>query len=179
MIGRIGFLLFALLGCAEPTPTEAPSRYAFDAREVSRMGEHYGHRRPFGRASEFSECPLGGLTTLDAVLEKVRACIATSKTGWLLGTGWEPELFQSVPFQDNPLDYVETTGPIALLSSDRNAYWVNHVALFLAGISAGTPDPEGGSIGRKPASLEPNGILSGGAMDFVTRLIPGRSGKNP
>jgi predicted amidohydrolase YtcJ len=134
-----------------------------------------GCASPPGRGSDPGEptrCTLSARDSLDQVLTKVRTCMATSRTGWLQGSGWVATLFESVPFIDNPLDYVETTGPIALRSADGRAYWVNHVALALAGITAATRDPAGGKIGRIRGTYRPNGLLFGNAMTLVDRLIP-------
>ncbi len=127
---------------------------------------------------KFADCYLNEANTLDDVLNVVRSCVAISKTGWLRGSGWSHTLFESVPLTDNPLDYVETTGPIALVSSDGHSYWVNHVALSLAGIKAQTPDPRDGVIGRKVGSLEPSGLLHDRAMGLIDSLIPKRSLEN-
>ena len=135
--------------------------------------------------SEFVECPLSDRDTLDALIEKVRSCMIESTTGWLEGVGWSTDLFASVPLVYNPLDEVETTGPIALLSADGDAYWVNHGGLEIAGITSATPDPPGGRIGRFPGTFRPNGLLFGAAMDSIDRLMPpprisrARPGRSP
>ena len=48
---------------------------------------------------------------------------------------------------------------------------VNQTALDLAGITASTPDPEGGHIVHE-ANGEPNGLLTDRAADLVTSLVP-------
>ena len=146
-------LVLAGAACSTLSPRPAPAKVRRD-----RVG--------------FMQCPVSGRDTLDRLIEKVRGCILTSQTGWLQGAGWSPLLFESVPIVDNPLDNIETTGPIALLSENGQAYWVNHVALELAGITPDTRDPPGGRIGRFPGTFVPNGILYGGAMEYIDRLIP-------
>lgn len=120
----------------------------------------------------FMQCPISARATMDGLLNQVRDCMLLSRTGWLQGAGWSETILGSVPIGDNPLDHVETTGPIALLSDDGRAYWVNHVGLELAGITSGTEDPPGGRIGRLPGGREPNGVLYDRAMEYIDRLIP-------
>jgi predicted amidohydrolase YtcJ len=50
--------------------------------------------------------------------------------------------------------------------------WANANALELAGITSGTPDPEGGQILRDPTTGAPTGILANAAIGLVTRLVP-------
>jgi predicted amidohydrolase YtcJ len=133
------------------------------------------HIHPIDSGVEFAECYLYDANTLNDLLNTVRKCVASSQSGWLRGSGWAQTLFESVPLSENPLDFIETTGPIALMSSDGHSYWVNHVALENAGITARTPDPRDGVIGRKTGSREPNGFLLEGAMNFIDRLIPRRT----
>src|SRR5207302_4653292 len=52
---------------------------------------------------------------------------------------------------------------------------VNSRVLKLADITAGTPDPPGGVIYRKPGSKEPTGILRDNAMNLIADLIPSAS----
>ena len=63
--------------------------------------------------------------------------------------------------QDNPV-FARRGGHLAV---------VNTAALRAAGISADTPDPPGGKIGRRPDG-QPSGVLEGGAVYQVAALIP-------
>ena len=49
--------------------------------------------------------------------------------------------------------------------------WVNGAALAAAGVTRGTPDPEGGRIGRDEHG-EPDGLLFERAQDLIFRAIP-------
>src|SRR5690606_32633158 len=61
--------------------------------------------------------------------------------------------------------------PVVLQSHDMHALWVNGEALSRAGISARTPDPEGGTIVRDDAG-EPTGLLLEWAGQLVMQHIP-------
>lgn len=69
------------------------------------------------------------------------------------------------------IDPVTPGHPVFVNRFDRSMYLANSLALELAGIDAGTPDPEGGEIVRD-ASGRPTGILKGRAADLVRRVIP-------
>ncbi|WP_261663655.1 amidohydrolase [Deinococcus sp. Marseille-Q6407] len=66
------------------------------------------------------------------------------------------------------LDAVSPHHPVALFSRDLHLLWANSRALELAGIHAGTPDPQGGQIVRTPGL----GTLLENACALVARVIP-------
>ena len=57
------------------------------------------------------------------------------------------------------LDSVSSEHPVVATHVSGHMMVANSAALALAGIDASTPDPEGGVIGRRPGSREPNGLL--------------------
>ena len=68
------------------------------------------------------------------------------------------------------LDEAESERPVFILSSGGHAFWANSKALERAGITADTPDPEYGVIGRKPGSNEPIGGVHESAMQLLWAL---------
>ncbi len=90
---------------------------------------------------------------------------------WIRGHGWNqnnwPEGFGSA----SQLDEVTGDHPAYLTAKSLHAGWANSAALRLAGISASTPDPEGGKLLRD-ASGQPTGILLESAMSLVEDRIP-------
>lgn len=105
---------------------------------------------------------------LQRVAERSRA---TPPAAWILGHGWNqndwPEGFGSAVH----LDEVAPSIPVYLTAKSLHAAWANTAALRLAGLSAATPDPPDGRIGRD-ASGAPNGILFEGAMGLLEGAIP-------
>ena len=91
---------------------------------------------------------------------------------WITGGGWDVRHFpgRALP-QRSWLDYGSAKHPILLHQYDGHAAVCNSRALELAGISAATPDPPGGSIDRDEHG-EPTGVLRDAAMSLVTRIIP-------
>jgi len=102
-----------------------------------------------------------GLTSREEALERVRAAAARTPAGqWILGGGWDRNLWPDPSFPDKEsLDAISRRHPIALDSKDVHTLWVNSLALQRAGVDAATPDPPGGAILRRPDG-EATGILS-------------------
>jgi len=90
---------------------------------------------------------------------------------WVLGHGWNqnewPEGFGTAA----DLDQAAPGRPVYLTAKSLHAGWASSAALRLAGIGPGTPDPEGGRIGRDEQG-RPTGILFESAMGLVERVIP-------
>jgi predicted amidohydrolase YtcJ len=90
---------------------------------------------------------------------------------WVLGRGWNANLWSGERPHRRLLDEAVPHRPVALQSHDMHALWVNTAALQAAGITAGTPDPEGGHIDRD-ATGEPTGLLLEWAGRLVTSGLP-------
>jgi predicted amidohydrolase YtcJ len=91
---------------------------------------------------------------------------------WLIGSGflrsrWNLEGYPLAAW----LDEVAPNNPVLISSRDFHTVWVNSVALGLAGIHAGTPDPEGGMIVRDDQG-HPSGTLLETAMQLVRNVMP-------
>jgi predicted amidohydrolase YtcJ len=69
------------------------------------------------------------------------------------------------------IDPITPDHPVLLSRFDRSMYLANSLALELAGITADTPDPMGGSI-DKDADGRLTGILRGSAVALVEDVIP-------
>lgn len=69
------------------------------------------------------------------------------------------------------IDAVTPAHPVFVNRFDRSMFLANSLALKLAGITEGSPDPAGGEIVRDAAG-RPTGLLKGTAADLVRRVIP-------
>ncbi|GAA0786990.1 MULTISPECIES: amidohydrolase [Pseudomonadati] len=95
-----------------------------------------------------------------------------STTGWLLGRGWNQELWDSKAFPSKQsLDKVFGHTPVAFGRIDGHALWVNSKTLQLAGITATTKAPVGGEI-IKDSQGQPTGVLIDNAMNLVYDVMP-------
>jgi predicted amidohydrolase YtcJ len=92
---------------------------------------------------------------------------------WIIGRGWTQVSWPDPAFPTAAdLDAAAPHNPVYLGAKSGHAAWVNGQALKLAGITASTPDPHGGSI-QRDASGQPTGILlEDPAMSLVWSIVP-------
>jgi predicted amidohydrolase YtcJ len=119
------------------------------------------------------EVDLAAAESPEAAAEKVAAC-AAGGAGWIRGRGWNPHLWGGRDPLRQQLDNAAPGRPVALQSHDMHSLWASSRALQLAGISAATPDPEGGRIVRDGDGM-PTGLLLENAARLVTDTLPAPS----
>ncbi len=91
---------------------------------------------------------------------------------WITGAGWFQDVWPDRAFPTAAdLDAVAPLNPVYLTAKSGHAAWVNTAALRLCGITASTPDPDGGQFVRD-ASGQPTGVLLELAMNAVHHQIP-------
>ncbi len=92
---------------------------------------------------------------------------------WVRGRGWdEGKLAELRYILASDLDAVVADRPVWLSHTMGHYGAANSLALEMAGITADTPDPPGGTIDRD-ADGQPTGVLKESAQGLVSRLIPG------
>ncbi|HSG88510.1 MAG TPA: amidohydrolase, partial [Pseudomonadales bacterium] len=114
-----------------------------------------------------------GLRSLGGTIEKIRAYADDGDTGsgWITGGRWNQEHWPEARFPTAAdLDGV-TDRPIWLRRVDGHAAWANRVAMDAAGISAATPDPDGGQIIRDDDG-NPTGVFVDAAMNLINAIVP-------
>src|SRR5581483_10153947 len=100
------------------------------------------------------EVKLDGCTSLDEAVERIRG--AERSGTWLRGYGWrDAEWTDGRSPTRADLDAVDSERPIAMISKDYHALWLNSPAVALAG---GDLDVEGGVVVRGEDG-EPTGVL--------------------
>lgn len=106
-------------------------------------------------------------------IQRVAERVAKTASGrWVTGYGWFQTIWPDKTFPTAAdLDNIAPHHPVYLMAKSGHAAWVNSAALRLCGISASTPDPDGGQITRD-ASGQPTGILLETAMMMVSKHIP-------
>lgn len=102
-------------------------------------------------------------------------CLSHTKPGrggWILGRGWNQDFFSDADRMPNrwDLDKVSTEYPVCATRACGHALSVNSKALELLGITAQTPQVDGGQIVMENG--QPNGVFFDNAMDLVTANIP-------
>ncbi|MFF3956995.1 amidohydrolase [Streptomyces sp. NPDC001890] len=122
--------------------------------------------------SELAECDLSGTVGVAEYLELIRSYAdAHPDRAWITGGGWSMESFDGGLPTRQLLDSVVPDRPVLLSNRDHHGAWANTLALELAGVTAGTPDPADGRIEREPDGT-PSGMLQEGATALVSRLAP-------
>jgi hypothetical protein len=96
----------------------------------------------------------------------------TPKGQWIQGGDWDETKWTPPVLPTHELiDSGTLDTPVAVVRYDGHMILANATALRLAGITAKTPDPPGGSIVRD-ANGNPTGALKDAAMDAVFKVIP-------
>lgn len=82
-----------------------------------------------------------------------------AQVGWIVGFGYDDSQLAEGrhPTRDD-LDQVSTELPVLIIHQSGHLGVGNSKALELAGVTAETEDPQGGTFRRRPGSSEPNGV---------------------
>lgn len=131
------------------------------------------HAHLYGLGEEAVTLQLLGTRSVDEIQSMLREHIrGHDGAEWIRGRGWDQNDWAEHAFPNkSDLDAVTTDHAVFFSRVDGHAGWANSRALDLCGITADTPDPEGGRILRD-ASGRPTGILLDNAMELVRSHIP-------
>jgi predicted amidohydrolase YtcJ len=121
----------------------------------------------------FTTCDLSGDDSLAAVAEHIAACARDNPTSaWVTGRGWQLGMFPNAHPTREQLDAIVPDRPAYFTAADGHSAWVNSKALAVAGVTAATPEPQGGRIERDGATNQPTGTLRDTAAILVARHVP-------
>ena len=135
-------------------------------------GFHDSHVHLSAHGLELSRLNLSHAETLEEALALIQTRASELPEGaWLLGSGFSTSRWDVEALTKEPLDHVAPRHPVFLRSQDHHSAWVNSAALARAGVHAGTPDPENGTILRGEDG-EPNGGLLEHAATLIARVVP-------
>ncbi|HUO17295.1 MAG TPA: amidohydrolase [Verrucomicrobiae bacterium] len=96
----------------------------------------------------------------------------TPRGEWILGGNWDETKWNPPNMPTKELiDAITPDTPVSVSRYDGHMVLANSVALRLAGITAKTPDPPGGTVVRD-AQGNPTGALKDAAMAYVDKVIP-------
>jgi predicted amidohydrolase YtcJ len=99
----------------------------------------------------------------------------TPKGEWILGGDWDETKWNPPQLPTKELiDRVAPDIPVFVSRYDGHMALANSLALRLAGVTAKTPDPPGGTIVRD-AQGNPTGAMKDAAMDYVFKVVPSLS----
>ena len=112
------------------------------------------------------------LQDMVACLKEFAASRTRSAGAWIMGRGWNQDYFTDTDRMPDryDLDQVSTEIPVCAVRACGHCLVVNSKALEVLGVTAETPQPEGGHIGIEHG--EPDGRFFDNAMDPVYAAIP-------
>lgn len=112
-------------------------------------------------SADLNSPPIGSVRTMAELMAALRARLAQVSAGDLVsGFGYDDTLLAEKRHPTRAeLDQVSMEHPVVATHVSGHMLVANSVALANVGIDASTPNPEGGVIGRRPGSQEPNGLL--------------------
>lgn len=131
------------------------------------------HAHVLGLGAALRTLDLVGTESPEAIAALVREAAAEREPGaWILGRGWDQNDWEEQAFPTHEiLTRAAPDNPVWLSRIDGHAGWANAAAMEAAGVTAETPDPDGGRIVRDEAG-EPTGIFVDNAEALVARAIP-------
>jgi predicted amidohydrolase YtcJ len=124
---------------------------------------------------DLSPPPVGDTRTIADIQNKLAAYLAKSAAPTdqlVVISGYDDSLLEEKRHPTrHDLDKVSTTVPILIVHASGHLVVANSPALAMVGITAETPDPDGGVIQREEGSKIPNGVLEETAgYPFMARL---------
>lgn len=121
---------------------------------------------------QMMQVKLRGVNEKDEFIRRIKDAVQSTEQGsWILGGGWNNDLWGGDLPAASWIDDVTPNNPVWLSRMDGHMGLANSVALMLAGISNLTDDPKGGTVMRTPTG-EPTGLLIDSAMELVASQIP-------
>ena len=118
---------------------------------------------------------LSGLTSFDAVLDRLKRAPRPGNGRWIVGRGWDHNLWSAKKFPDNTLlNKIFPDIPVMLIRVDGHVVLANQEALKRAGIGMDHHFADG-QVEMKNGRL--TGILSETAADLIREKVPQPAGE--
>jgi predicted amidohydrolase YtcJ len=132
------------------------------------------HVHPIGGSlKNLYQCNFPFSADPEEIQATVAACVAGQPDAeWILGGQWDSGFFERFEIASPRAWIDEVSGDVAVYLVDDSGHngWANSKALELAGVTAETRDPEGGSLGREDNG-SPNGVLIETAQGLLREHI--------
>lgn len=130
-------------------------------------------------ASTLDLCPLGSAASFGDIarlLLEFQRERHMAPDQWLIGFGYDHNVLSERAQPDrHALDEAFPETPVLISNASGHMGAVNSAALRLLNITADTPDPEGGKIGREADGRTPSGYLEENAFIRLASAMPGPS----
>lgn len=133
-----------------------------------------GHAHPIFGGLEEKGPAIRSCSSVEEIVEAVRRYAdERPEKEWILGASYDGSLVERGLFEARWLDEAVSDRPVVLRAWDYHTLWCNSKAFEMAGIHAGTPEPDLGEIPRD-ADGGPLGVLrEWGAVDLMNAVNPG------
>jgi len=120
---------------------------------------------------ELAGVQLRDAATPDEFAGRIGEFAAAHPGDWVIGGQWDHELWGGELPRRDWIDSLTPESPVFVSRLDGHMGLANSRTLELAGVTAETPDPPGGTIVRYPDG-RPTGILKDAAQSLVSRVMP-------
>jgi len=135
-----------------------------------------GHAHPLFGGREAQGPLINGLQTVSEMVAEVkRFADANPNSPWIIGGAYEAAVIAGGDFLASWLDEAVSDRPVVLQAVDHHTIWVNSKAIEIAGITADTKDPEGGTIARNLDGSARGTLREPSAMDLILNCAPKRT----
>ena len=173
-VAVLGDRIVALGSSADVDAWRGPNTRVVDAGgKLLLPGFNDAHVHFVSGGMQLDNIQLNDATTPEEFARRIgeRAKI-TAKGNWVLGGNWDETKWNppTIPTKEL-IDALTPDTPVFVSRYDGHMGLANSVALRLAGITAKTPDPPGGTVVRD-AEGNPTGALKDAATDYIYRVIP-------
>ena len=164
----------AALGSLEALQARAPGAEARDLEaRALRPASLDPHSHLTALASTLELCPLGAADSFAGLLETLKGFAQSRPSGWLMGFGYDPcVLAEGTHPTRQVLDRAFPDRPVLLTHVSGHMGVLNSAALARCGVTAETPDPAGGRIGREADGRTPSGYLEENAFRAACARAP-------
>ena len=133
------------------------------------------HCHFLGYALGLQYIDLSGLQSFGEVLERLKTVDCKNTNKWLVGRGWDQNLWENKEFPDNSLlNKLYPTTPVMLIRVDGHVVLANQEALKRAGIGSANQFGDG-QVQMKNGQM--TGILSETAADHIRERVPQPKGE--
>jgi predicted amidohydrolase YtcJ len=135
-----------------------------------------GHAHPLFGGREGQGPHVNGIQSVDEIVAEVkRFADANPNMPWIIGGAYEAAIIERGDFLATWLDDAVSDRPVVLQAVDHHTIWVNSKALEIAGITASTVDPDGGTIARNSDGSPRGTLREPAAMALITSHAPTRT----
>lgn len=163
-----GERLVAVGSTAEVSRHTSPGTRVIDAQgQMLVPGFNDAHLHFLDAGFRLSSVQLRDVKSPAEFIARIQAFAATVPPGtWITGGDWDHEQWGGELPRRDWIDAVTPNHPVWVSRLDGHMGLANSVALRAAGVTAATPEVEGGTIVRGPGG-EPTGLLKDNAMGLV------------